>query len=399
LNGIYRQWPADWAELLISKDRFAIDLMQLKLIINCRMLHQSDIGLGAYTARLIRGLARHAHQAEVVCFAPAGCDFSFPAGIHVVCLPRFRFPKLLADVAFDWAVDWNARRKYPYHTLLHPVPTAFASRPEQTCVVHHDCIPVHFPIYLGKKIVRRLIARRCDAIARRCRLVLTDSDFSRQDIIRHLGISPDRICTVHNWLPPEYNSNNAKKYADKVRRKYGLPKRFWLYVGGYDIRKNVEFLLLSYAMAKQKTPCPPLVLAGRIPASGTYAYCEVHKTMTDLHLQAGYEVILPGFIASEDMPSLYGAAELLIYPSLYEGFGLPPMEAMGCGCPAVSANNTSLPEVIKDSSYRFNAQLPDELINLLIRAASKALPMNPSFTKSDFNEKTLISLMISHLSV
>jgi len=178
--------------------------MQLKLIINGRMLHESDVGLGAYTARLIRGLARHAQQAEVVCLAPAGCDFSFPLGIHVVCLPRFRFPKLLADVAFDWAVDWTARRKYPFHTLLHPFPTAFASKPEQICVVHHDCIPVHFPIYLGRKIVRCLIASRCDAIARRCRLVLTDSDFSRQDIIRHIGISPDRICTVHNWLPPEY---------------------------------------------------------------------------------------------------------------------------------------------------------------------------------------------------
>ena len=371
--------------------------MQLKLIINGRMLHQPDVGLGVYTARLIRGLARHAQQVEVVCLAPAGCDFSFPPGMHVVCLPRFRFPTLLADVAFDWAVDWTARRKYPFHTLLHPFPTAFASKPEQICVVHHDCIPVHFPIYLGRKIVRRLIACRCDAIARRCRLVLTDSDFSRQDIIRHIGISPDRICTVHNWLPPEYNSENAKKCADQVRRKYGLPPRFWLYVGGYDIRKNIEFLLHAYAIAKQNTTCSPLVLSGRIPVSGTYACCEVYKTMADLHLLVGQEVILPGFIASEDMPGLYGAAEFLIYPSLYEGFGLPPMEAMGCGCPVIVADNTSLTEVVKDTNYRFNTHAMDILIQMFQHASSRKLPLNPSFSRNDFNEKEIISRLVSLL--
>jgi glycosyltransferase involved in cell wall biosynthesis len=364
------------------------------------MIQQPDVGIGAYTVRLLRGLVCHAPDAEVVCLAPAGCDFAFPPGVQVVSLPRFRFPKSLANVAFDWAADWTARRKYPYHILFHPMSTSFASRPQQTCVVHHDCIPVHFPIYFGgfgREFVRRFIHRRCEAVARRCHLVLTVSDFSRQDLIRHLGISPDRICTVHNWLPPEYNSDNANKCADPVRGKYGLPARFWLYIGGYDIRKNVEFLLHAYAMVKQKTHCPPLVLAGRIPASGTHACCEVYKSMTDLHLLADQEVILPGFIASEDMPGLYGAAELLIYPSLYEGFGLPPMEAMGCGCSAVGADTTSLPEVIKDKHYRFSVQSPEELIGILVRAASAGLPMNPSFDQNEFNEKTALSRLISHL--
>ena len=121
--------------------------------------------------------------------------------------------------------------------------------------------------------------------------------------------------------------------------------------------------------------------------------------MTDLHLQAGYEVIMPGFIASEDMPGLYGAAELLIYPSLYEGFGLPAMEAMGCGCPAVSSDNTSLPEVVKDKEYRFNTQSPEKLIKILVRAASTALPMNPSFAQTEFSEKTALSLLISRLQI
>lgn len=363
------------------------------------MLDQCDVGIGVYTARLLHGLARHAKDAEIVCITQAECDFTFPPGIQIVFMRRLRHIKLLADISFDLAVDLTARRKYPDHILLHPFPTAFASRPEQTCVVYHDCIPIHFPIYLGRKIIRRLIARRCDTIARRFRLVLTVSDFSRQDIIRQLRISPDRICKVNNWLPVEYNLDKAKRCAEKVRKKYFLPSRFWLYVGGYDVRKNIEFLLKAYTIVKKKTSCPPLVLAGRIPASGTYACCEVHKTMTDLNLKARHEVIMPGFIASEDMPGLYGSAELLIYPSLYEGFGMPAMEAMGCGCPAICSDETSLPEVVKDKDYRFNMKSPEKLVKMLLRAASTKLAMNPTFTKFEFSEKKAVSLIMSYLRI
>ena len=373
--------------------------MPPKLIINGRMLGQPDVGIGVYTARLLHGLARHAKDTEITCVAPAGCEISFPYSTNIIFLPRFHAPKFLIDIAFDWVVDWTAQRKFPDHILLHPFPTPFASRPEKTCVVYHDCIPVHFPVYHEKKYLRRFISQNCDSVARSCSLVLTVSDFSHKDIIRYLGVSPERICKVHNWLPAEYNSDNAKRCANQVRTKYDLPSRFWLYVGGYDIRKNVEFLLEAYAIAKQKISCPPLVLAGRIPASGTYACCEVHKTITGLYLKAGYDIIMPGFISSEDMPGLYGAAELLIYPSLYEGFGLPAMEAMGCGCPAISSDNTSLTQVVRDKAYRFNTKSPEKLIKMLVRATSKALSMNPSFDQNEFSEKTALSLLLSHLRV
>lgn len=371
--------------------------MPLKLIINGRMLSQCDVGIGAYTARLIEGLARHAPSLDLICMAPSTCNFTFPPGIQVLRQPKTCLPKLLADAAFDWSVDRTARRRFPHHFLLHPSPTPVASRPNQTCVVVHDCIPVHYPIYLGKKIIRRLLSRRCDAVARRCRLTLTVSDFSRQDIIRHLGVSPDHIRVVHHWLPPEYNPNTARQQAQRVRKAYKLPPRFWLYVGGYDIRKNIEFLLRAYALAKQRSPCPPLVLAGRIPPFGNETCCHTNESLRALPLREGREIVRPGFIAANDMPGLYAAAELLIYPSLYEGFGLPVLEAMGCGCPAISANNTSLPEVIKDNDYRFETQAPESLIPLLARAASTPLPLNPLFSIHAFSEKTAVTHILSLL--
>jgi len=374
-------------------------VMAHTLVINCRMLQNPDVGLGSYTARLIKGLARHAPEWKLVCLVPENVLFDFPPLCETVVLKPPRIYKLLSNAWFDVMVDRFAEHQYPNGLLFHPMPVAHVARPLMTCMVYHDCIPVYFSVYLGRKVIRRVLSRLCDVAARRCRTIFTVSNHARQDIIKNKDIQPEKIHTVHNWLPPEYNPRNAHYDAARVRQKYSLPSRFWLYIGGYDIRKNVEFLIRAYAQARSLAPCPSLVLAGRIPSTHSIASCDVHNAIVSTGLTNGLDIITPGFIAQEDMLGLYGAAELLIYPSLYEGFGMPPMEAMGCGCPAVSANNTSLPEVIKDSSYRFNAQLPEELINLLIRGASKALPMNPSFAQNEFSEKTALSLLIPRLRI
>jgi len=94
---------------------------------------------------------------------------------------------------------------------------------------------------------------------------------------------------------------------------------------------------------------------------------------------------MPGFIEDKDLPAIYAGAELFIYPSLYEGFGLPPMEAMGCGCPAIVADNSSLPEVVTDADYRFNTENPDALTTLLARAANTPMALNPGFSPEQFN--------------
>jgi glycosyltransferase involved in cell wall biosynthesis len=182
------------------------------------------------------------------------------------------------------------------------------------------------------------------------------------------NIPAEKIKVVYPWMEPRFNPDFAGREAARVRSTYGLPKKFFLYVGGYDYRKNVEFLLEAYALARRKSELPPLVLAGTIPAKKASTVCDVPGAMERNGLKAGRDVFLPGFIADCDMPGLYGAGELLVYPSLYEGFGFPPVEAIACGKPVLVADNSSLKEIITTPQNRFSTDDPAILASLLLSA-------------------------------
>ena len=287
---------------------------------------------------------------------------------------------------------WCARRDA---VLFSPAPFWSLRAPARVVVAHHDCIYRHFPRYLGKWFVRRWLAMRAERFLTRCTLVITESLHARSEIVAFSGINPTRVAMIPAWLPPEYTREAARRAAARVRLKYGIPERFWLYVGGYDYRKNVGFLVEAYARANEARKCPPLVLAGRIPGVGRAPVCDVAGVLARTRVPADL-VLRPGFVAEEDMPGLYGAAELTVYPSLHEGFGLPPLESMGCGCPAIVADNSSLPEVVEDPGYRFDTSSPAGLMALLTRAAENRLPLNPSFRPERFSE---LAAMAKYLNV
>jgi glycosyltransferase involved in cell wall biosynthesis len=259
-------------------------------------------------------------------------------------------------------------------------------------VFQHDRIPHFFPAYLGRRGIRKALADRTEGFLRRCRWIVTHSEHGRRDLAQIPGVLAERIQVIRPWLPDEFNPQEAARLAPVVRSKYRLPERFWLYVGGFDYRKNVELLIAAYARVAGPE-APRLVLAGRLPPSSG-PYCDVQGALARAGLRED-AIVCPGFIASEDMPGLFGAAELMIYPSRYEGFGLPPMEAMGCGCPAVCADNSSLPEVVRDAEYRFTDNDEAALRAVLARARAERLPFNPSFTRADFSEKLALDAYVT----
>ncbi len=151
---------------------------------------------------------------------------------------------------------------------------------------------------------------------------------------------------LYPWVSNDIIAPVAPELVAQFRERYALPDRFWLYLGGYDIRKNVEFLLEAYAEATRVKALPPLLLAGNIPTQRAPAACDVIGTLKRLQLNET-QIHRPGLIAADDLPVLYQAASLLIYPSLMEGFGLPPAEAMAAGTPVLASNASSLPEVVR----------------------------------------------------
>ncbi len=130
----------------------------------------------------------------------------------------------------------------------------------------------------------------------------------------------------------------------QLRRKYALPERYLLYLGGFDQRKNLSALLRAFALLVSKQPQARLVIAGRLPGRDSPLFPDPRRLVGELGLEE--RVIFTGWVAEEDKPALLSGAVAFVFPSLYEGFGLPALEAMACGTPVVASNRSSLPEVV-----------------------------------------------------
>jgi glycosyltransferase involved in cell wall biosynthesis len=178
---------------------------------------------------------------------------------------------------------------------------------------------------------------------RRADRVLTISEHGRREVIQLLGASQDRVTATYCAADEQFRPLPAAE-VEAFRRRRGLPDPFILYLGTLEPRKNVVTLLHAYARLRGEWQrAPKLVLAG----SPGWLYEEVFSTIERLGLRD--HVRLPGFVTADEQPLWYNAAAVFAYPSLYEGFGLPPLEAMACGIPVVASDASSLPEVVGEA--------------------------------------------------
>ncbi|MDQ1301429.1 MAG: hypothetical protein QG637_1350 [Chloroflexota bacterium] len=183
---------------------------------------------------------------------------------------------------------------------------------------------------------------------RKAARVIAVSESTRQDVIALCDIPPERVVVVPNGVTDAFCPAAPQDVAEFRRRK-GLPERFILFLGTLEPRKNVERLLEAYARFARERPAgaggtPALVVAG---AKGWF-YDAIFACAKRLELTG--QVIFPGFVPAEELPWWYRAAELFVYPSLFEGFGLPALEAMACGTPTITSNVSALPEVAGDAA-------------------------------------------------
>lgn len=368
----------------------------INVFINGWNLGLAGVGQGVYTARILDGIQRHAdpNLYSFTLFVDE-CDAARIAkrfvkfNIETLRRPRLRHP-VLNQTAWNIQLTRHRALRDPSAVFFSPSPVSGFKVSCRTIVTCHDCIYRHFPVYLGNKFIRRWCVEGCERYLLKSDYVVTQSDHAAADIHRWTGAPLKRFVIIPAWLPPEYNSIFAKKDAHRVRNKYALPSIYWLYIGGYDVRKNLEFLIRAYASASRKAKCPPLVLAGKIPGKTAPTLCDVRGAIRDSGIPSG-SLITPGFIDEPDLPGLYGGAALMVYPSLFEGYGLPPLEAMGCGCPAWVAENSSLPEVVRDPDYRFSTDHPDALADKMIRASKFSVALNPAFDAQKHNEASAIN--------
>jgi glycosyltransferase involved in cell wall biosynthesis len=200
--------------------------------------------------------------------------------------------------------------------------------------------------------------------ARRARRVIAISESTKRDVVKILGVSPDRVDVAYCGVDDLFRPLPAAEVA-QFQRQRALPDRFILFLGTLEPRKNVHKLIRAYGRWRLAEPdVPKLVVAG---GKGWY-YDQIFAEVERLGLTG--EVIFPGYVAQQELPLWYNAADLFVYPSRYEGFGLPVLEAMACGTPVVTTNVASLPEVAGDAALLVSPDDESQLLEAMRRALS-----------------------------
>lgn len=258
-----------------------------------------------------------------------------------------RFPTVRAPVRIAWeqTVLPAASARAGLDLLFCPVNVRPLVSSCPTIVTIHDLIFLRYPASFHP-LKRAYLSAMTGWSARHAAHVITVSETTRQDVISLLGVRPGRVTAVHNGVGTQFKPCSPEEVA-AFRRDKGIEGRIVLYIGTLEPRKNLTTLIKAFAQMAKAPDMADVNLA--IGGSKGWYYDEIFATAEDLGLTGSGRVRFLGRVPDEELPLWYNIAALCAYPSLYEGFGLPPLEAMACGTPAVVSNTSALPEVVGDA--------------------------------------------------
>lgn len=304
----------------------------MRIGIDARMVSMS--GIGTYLRNLVGGLAQIAGRHDFVLLLrhadrdnlpPLGSNFS----IHEVEAPPYSMAEQLQVM--------SAVSRLKLDLIHHPHYAApVFGRTPMVATIHdliHQLFPEHCPSRLAWR-VSWLLARRTAA---RARLVLTVSEHSRRDILTHLGVPPEKVRLTYNCLPLGWGEGEPALPLPVLALG---DKPFFLHVGNHKIHKNISLLLEAFSRLEPREKGIRLALTGERG--------ELEADLSRLHLEED-EVVFLGDLPNAALADVYRKAIALVFPSQYEGFGYPPLEAMGCGTPPIVSDAASLPEVVGDA--------------------------------------------------
>lgn len=322
-------------------------------------------GTRRYTVELVRELLKFSDAIEIYLLMAGDAGLlDNEQHLRYVNLPGSRhYPTL---VTFGNHAIRKLASKLKLDILHDPnglAPILFCQHPLKTIVTIHDVFPLSFP---GTNTVPETLVYKhwLPKVAPKANAIITDSNHSKKDIVKFLRIPESKVHVIYLGVGKEFTPL-AKEQHQKIYQKYRLPQEYVLHVGEINKRKNIEVIIDSMKKLWNDGASYPLVLAGSNQD-------KFEKIIGNYEETIKKRVICLGYVIEKDLPGIYSGATIFVISSLYEGFGLPPLEAMACGTPAICSNRTPIPEIVGNNVLLFDPLKPDDLSEKI-----KEMMLNP----------------------
>jgi glycosyltransferase involved in cell wall biosynthesis len=251
---------------------------------------------------------------------------------------QVKLPLLIPDCDIFWSPHYNIPLM-PIRARKH-----LATIPDLFHLAYYNTLGISQKIYA--KVVANAAVRKPD-------LLTTISYFSKKEIVRLTGATDSKIKVIHLGINKRlFRRIDDQTVISRVREDYQLPEQYILFVGNVKPNKNLRSLVEAFSMLIERTPNLYLMIVGKKEGfitsdSGLFSYIDSNKSLSE-------RIRFTGFVLTEDLPVIYSLATVFAFPSIYEGFGFPPLEAMACGCPVIASESSSIPEICGDAAYYVN---------------------------------------------
>lgn len=318
----------------------------MRIAINLLPFRQQLAGAGRYAKNIVANLAKIDGQNNYYLFVTE-------EGAHHFVAEKDNFTRVICRFwpAAPLRILWE-QLVFPWQLLASDITLLFTPSvvipwwsPPRAVTAIHDVIPFHREIAKYARARSLYIRLATSWSARRSNVVLTGSENSRLEIARFCGIPDKRIIVTPYGVEAKFRPINSRQRVTVFRPTYSWPEKFILFVGTLESGKNLVTLIQAFHQIKNRNSQieHKLVLAGQ----KGWGSDRIFSTISDLGVET--DVLVTGFIPEAQLPLLYNAADLFVFPSFYEGFGLPPLEAMACGTPVIAADCASLPAVVGEA--------------------------------------------------
>jgi glycosyltransferase involved in cell wall biosynthesis len=336
----------------------AVESSVLRIAIDARKIR--DYGIGTYLRNLLRHLSRLDAETEYVVFCRAG-DAALPEELGA----NFRtIPETVKQYSIGEQVriplDLRREKIDLFHAPHYVLPPL---TPCKSVVTIHDCIHLRFPQYLPNRLGYAYARSSMWIATHRANRVLTVSEASKRDILRYFRVPEGKIDVIYNAIDDRLGETPTAEEIERVRERYQLNAPYVLYAGNIKPHKNLERLIEAFHTLRQDPDLGHVKLL--IIGDEISKYASLRRAVHRYKLHKYVRFF--GFVPDKTLAVLYRLARVFVFPSLYEGFGFPPLEAMASGTPVITSNVSSLPEVVGDAALLINPLDPAEIAQAMRR--------------------------------